>query len=166
MAEMAADLGECGKSSLAKGEWAGDVGLSLAYQRVGSVLQTAPGGLALEQVSSEVLAGIMFCMGMKAPQLLSRTREHTLDAWSDALSAGPRQTGETLLAAVPPGSPLANAMGVLEFTETEKMAVALLLELGADSSASLADIGFRPVKNARFLEVGYLRRFRGFFPKK
>ena len=36
MAEMAADLGECGKSSLAKGEWAGDVDLSLAYQRVGS----------------------------------------------------------------------------------------------------------------------------------
>ena len=74
MAEMAADLGECGKSPLAKGEWAGDVDLSLAYQRVGSVLQTAPGGLALEQASSEVLAGIMFCMGMKAPQLLSRTQ--------------------------------------------------------------------------------------------
>ena len=75
MAEMAADLGACGNSSLAKGEWwAGDVDLSLAYQRAGSVLQTAPGGLALEQVSSEVLAGIMFCMGMKAPQLLSRTQ--------------------------------------------------------------------------------------------
>ena len=52
MADVAADLGECGKSSLAKGEWAGDVDLSLAYQRVGSVLQTAPGGAALEQVSS------------------------------------------------------------------------------------------------------------------
>jgi len=60
MAEMAADLGECGKSSLAKGEWAGDVDLSLAYQRVGPVLQTAPGGLALEQASSEVIAMIAY----------------------------------------------------------------------------------------------------------
>ena len=145
MAEMAADLGECGKSSLAKGEWAGDVDLSLAYQRVGSVLQTAPGGAALEQVSSVVLAGVMFSMGVKSPQLLSRTREHTLDAWSDALSAGPRQTGEALLAAVPPGSPLANAMVVRAFIESEKMAVALLLALGADNSASLAEIGFRRI---------------------
>ena len=145
MAEMAADLGECGKSSLAKGEWAGDVDLSLAYQRVGSVLQTAPGGAALEQVSSVVLAGVMFSMGVKSPQLLSRTREHTLDAWSDALSAGPRQTGEALLAAIPPGSPLANAMVVRAFMESEKMAVALLLALGADNSASLAEIGFRRI---------------------
>ena len=59
MADVAADLGECGKSSLAQGQWAGDVDLSLAYQRVGSVLQTAPGGVALEQVSSVVLAGII-----------------------------------------------------------------------------------------------------------
>ena len=95
MAEMAADLGTCGISSLAKGEWAGDVDLSLAYQRAGSVFQTEPGGVALEQVSSEALAGIMFCMGVKEPELLARTREHTLDAWSDALSAVPRQTGGT-----------------------------------------------------------------------
>ena len=95
MAEVVADLGECGKSPLAKGEWAGDVDLSLAYQqRIGDVFQTAPGGLALEQVSSEVfLAGVVFCMGVKAPQLLSQSREHTLDAWSEALSAGPRQKG-------------------------------------------------------------------------
>ena len=38
MAEVVADLGECGKSPLAKGEWAGDVDLSLAYRRAGSVL--------------------------------------------------------------------------------------------------------------------------------
>ena len=44
MAEVVADLGECGKSLLAKGEWAGDVDLSLAYQRIGDVLQTAPSG--------------------------------------------------------------------------------------------------------------------------
>ena len=62
MAEVVADLGECGKSPLAKGEWAGDVDLSLAYQRIGGVFQTAPGGMALEQVSSEVLAGVMFWM--------------------------------------------------------------------------------------------------------
>ena len=113
MAEVVADLGECGKSSLAKGEWADDVDLSLAYSRVGDVLQTAPGGLALEQVSSEVLAGVMFCMGVKAPQLLSRTREHTLGAWSDALSAAPRQKGADLLAAVLLGSFLQNAMNNL-----------------------------------------------------
>jgi hypothetical protein len=87
MAEMVADLGECGKSPLAKGEWAGDVDLSLASQRVGSVFQTEPGGLALEQVSSVALAGVMLCMAVKAPhiQLLSRSREHALDAWSGAL---------------------------------------------------------------------------------
>ena len=88
MEEMAAGLGDCRKSPLAKGEWAGDVDLSLAYQRVSSVLQTEPGGLALEQVSSVALAGVMFCMGVKAPQLLSRSREYTLDARSDDLPAG------------------------------------------------------------------------------
>ena len=49
-----------------KGEWAGDVDLSLAYQRVGSVFQTEPGGLALEQVSSVTLGGVVFCMAVKA----------------------------------------------------------------------------------------------------
>ena len=57
-----------------------------------------------------------------------------------------RRERPLLLAAVPPGSHLANAMGVLAFMETEKMAVALLLALlGADSSASLAEIGFRRI---------------------
>ena len=84
-------------------------------------------------------------IGCAEIQLLSRSREHTLDAWSDALSAGPRWKEEILLAAVPPGSPLANAMGVLAFIEAEKMAVALLLALGADSTASLAEIGFRRI---------------------
>ena len=70
MAEVAADLGECGKSSLARGEWAGDVDLSLAYQRVGSVFQTEPGGVALEQISSVALAGIMFCMGSQGSNAL------------------------------------------------------------------------------------------------
>ena len=37
MAEVVVDLDECGKPSLAKGEWACDVDLSLAYQRVGDV---------------------------------------------------------------------------------------------------------------------------------
>ena len=144
MAAVVADLGECGKSSLAKGEWSGGLDLSLAYQRIGDVLQTAPGGLALEQVSSEVLAGVMFCMGVKtSPQLLSRTREHTLDAWSEALSSGPRQKGADLIAGVPGGSLLGNAMGVRALLEAEKMAVAMLLALGAGSSASLAEIGFR-----------------------
>ena len=89
----------------------------------------------------------MFRTGVKALhiQLLSRSREHTLDAWPGALSAGPRQKGEALLAAVPPGSPLANAMGVLAFIEVEKMAVALLLALGAVSTASIAEIGFRRI---------------------
>ena len=50
-------------------------------------------GLALEQVSSDVLAGMMFCMDTKSPQLLPRTREHTLDAWSEALAQCPRQKG-------------------------------------------------------------------------
>ena len=93
--------------------WAGDVDLSLAYQRTGGVFQTAPGGLALEQVSSGVLAGVMFRTGVKPPKLLSRTREHTLDAWSEALSAGPRQKGADLVAGVPPGSFLGNARGAL-----------------------------------------------------
>jgi len=145
MAGVGADLGECGKSSLAKGEWADDVDLSLAYSRVGDVLQTAPGGRALEQVSSEVLAGVMFCMGVKSPQLLSRTREHTLDAWSDALAAAPRQKGADLLAAVPLGSFLKNAMTVRALLEPEKMAVAMLLALGADSAAQLSEIGFRRI---------------------
>ena len=71
-----------------------------------------PGGLALEQVSSGVLAGTMFCMGTKSPQLLSRTREHTLDALSETLAQGPRQKGADLIAGVPAGSPLGNALGV------------------------------------------------------
>jgi hypothetical protein len=118
IAAVVADLGECGRSPLAKGDWSGDIGLSLAHQRVGYVLQTAPGGLALEQVSSEVLAGVMFCMGMgvMTPQLLSRTREHTLYAWSEAPSSGPRQKGADLIAGVPAGSPLGNAIvGVRAF---------------------------------------------------
>ena len=123
MAEVVADLGECGKSPLAKGEWSGDVGLSLAYQRIGGVFQTTPGGLALEQASSEVSAGVMSCMGVKPPQLLSRTWESTLDAWSEALSAGPRQKGADLIAGATGGSFLGNAMGVRALLEAEKMAV-------------------------------------------
>jgi hypothetical protein len=106
MAAVVADLGECGKSPFAKGERSGDLVLFLAYQRICGVLQTTPGGLALEQASSEVLAGVMFCMGPKAPQLLSRTREHALGAWSDALASGPRQKGADLIAGVPVGFPL------------------------------------------------------------
>ena len=90
-------------------------------QRIGGVFQTAPGELALEQVSSEALAGVMFCMGVKAPQLLSRTREHTLDAWSEALPAGPRQKGAGLVAGVPVGSFLGNAMGALALLEAGEM---------------------------------------------
>ena len=143
MAAVVADLGECGKSPLAKGDWSGDLDLSLVYQRIGAVLQTAPGGLALEQVSSEVLAGVMFCMGAKSPQLLSRTREHTLDAWSEALASGPRQKGADLIAGAPVGSPLGNAMGVRAFLEAENMAVAMSLALGGDGAAALPAIGFR-----------------------
>ena len=44
MAAVVADLGECGKSPLAKGECPGDLDLPLAYQRrIGDVLQTTPG---------------------------------------------------------------------------------------------------------------------------
>ena len=70
---------------------------------------------------------MVFCMGVEAPQLLSRSRENTLDAWYEALSAGPRPKGADLLAAVPPGSFLQNTMGVLAFIEVEKMAMAMLL---------------------------------------
>ena len=84
-------------------------------------------------------------MGVKSPQLLSRTREHTLDAWSDALAAAPRQKGADLLAAVPLGSFLKNAMTVRALLEPEKMAVAMLLALGADSAAQLSEIGFRRI---------------------
>ena len=81
MAAVVADLGECGKSPLAKGEWPGDLGLSLAYQRICGVLQTTPGGLALEQASSEVLAGMMLRMGPP-----SRRR------WSCRRPEGPRRS--------------------------------------------------------------------------
>ena len=58
---------------------------------------------------------------------------------------GKKKGADLLVAGAPGGSFLGNAMGALALLEAEKMAVAMLLALGAESVASLAEIGFRRI---------------------